>query len=796
MSINPPILKKSKIKLHNLQNQLPVKDAFDTIVRNKTCGALTRFVVVEGRIDSPPLLSRNTLLQLGMMKIDPEGTLAKTNDMRICDTQQVKTITQSREQQIEDILSKYDHVFNGIGKIYDSVNDRELYGKFNMKADAVPIAQKPRPVPYYLQEPLKRWLEEGIEEDIFERVPDGEPVTWCSPLVVQPKPRFTQVEKEDLEPHMIRASIDLRIPNKSMERTRIIQSPVVEDFIHKFHNCKVWSKLDMRQGYHQLMLETESRMIATFSTPWGNLRPKRLVFGAKASQDMFDEAMYRIFGDIPGCLNQRDDILIAGRTIEEHNETLEAVLQRAADFGITFNKDKGEFAKETIQFYGYFFTKDGLKPSPDKVRAIKDCQAPASKTAVRSFLGMTGYLSKFIPRYASKTAPLRELTHKDAQFKWGEEEQIAFDSLKDSITSDDTMTYFNPSRPIILRVEASYNEGLSAGLFQKTSKGDQPVHFISRTMTDTEKRYSQTEKDALSVKWAKDRFKIYLLGAPRFRIIRAHKPLIPLFNKATAKLPPRIEKWVMDMQDVDFEMIYEPGKDEADPLDFLSRHPMPETGNDSVERVIKHTIATEHAVVLDRIQEETQKDSVLQKLCQRILKGDWDQHKKDPSISPYYDVRQELYIAEGLVFRTRQIVLPASLQRKSIKTGHKMGHLGITKTKQMLREKYWFPTMNSMIDQIVGQGYECQVTMHKTTPPRANKDDKDPRQTMGEHSSGLWRTIPRWSLQPSSRRQKNKVSRGTGNTFNSMQTHQRETKDNVCKPWYTGTARFRQWSTI
>ena len=117
------------------------------------------------------------------------------------------------------------------------------------------------------------------------------------------------------------------------------------------------------------------------------------------------------------------------------------------------------------------------------------------------------------------------------------------------------MAYFDPTRPIVLRVEASYHEGLSAGLFQETDKGLQPVHFISRTMTDTEKRYSQTEKDALAVGWAKNRFSMYLLGAPKFKIVTAHKPLIPMFNKPTARLPPRIEKWVMGMQDVDYELV-------------------------------------------------------------------------------------------------------------------------------------------------------------------------------------------------------------------------------------------------
>ena len=110
---------------------------------------------------------------------------------------------------------------------------------------------------------------------------------------------------------------------------------------------------------------------------------------------------------------------------------------------------------------------------------------------------MTGYLSKFIPRYALLTKPLRELTHKEAKFHWGREEDDAFEELKAKISSKDTMAFFNPKLPIMVRVEASYNEGLSGDLFQQSAKGWQPVHFISRTLTDVEKRYSQTEKDAV-----------------------------------------------------------------------------------------------------------------------------------------------------------------------------------------------------------------------------------------------------------------------------------------------------------
>ena len=117
------------------------------------------------------------------------------------------------------------------------------------------------------------------------------------------------------------------------------------------------------------MLHPESRSVTTFSSPWGNFRPKKLVFGAKASQDLFDDAMSRIFGDIPQCLNQRDDILVGTHNWKEHNETLGSVNQRAEDYGITFNEPKCHFGQTQITFYCYRFDQEGLKPTPEKVQA-------------------------------------------------------------------------------------------------------------------------------------------------------------------------------------------------------------------------------------------------------------------------------------------------------------------------------------------------------------------------------------------------------------------------------------------
>ena len=169
---------------------------------------------------------------------------------------------------------------------------------------------------------------------------------------------------------------------------------------------------------------------------------------------------------------------------------------------------------------------------------------------------------------------------------------------------------------------------------------------------------------------------------------------------------------------MDYELVYEPGKDEADPLDYLSRHPLPETGDDHTEKIVRWTMEAQHAVVIERIQAETQKDEAMRKMARTITKGDLNKHRRDPDVAPYYHVRQEPSIAERMIFHEHRIVLPDALRRKVVKLGHSLGHLGKTKTKQMLREKYWFPCMNTMIDtaidQAIDQCYECRVATRES----------------------------------------------------------------------------------
>ena len=177
------------------------------------------------------------------------------------------------------------------------------------------------------------------------------------------------------------------------------------------------------------------------------------------------------------------------------------------------------------------------------------------------------------------------------------------------------------------------------------------------------------------------------------------------------------------MQDVDFELVYEPGKDAADPMDYLSRHPLPVSEKDDTEKTIKMIVNNEHGVVMKSIKEATLKDEILQDVIKRMKQNDWERHKNRTEVKPYYLVRHELFLVKGLVLRCRQIVIPEKLQKQVIKAAHSMGHFGMTRTKQMLRAKYWFPRLNSMVEETVSRCYQCQVTTaeHKQEPVKPSE---------------------------------------------------------------------------
>ena len=316
------------------------------------------------------------------------------------------------------------------------------------------------------------------------------------------------------------------------------------------------------------------------------------------------------------------------------------------------------------------FSAEGTKSDPARITDLQNAQIPKNVHEIRSFLGMANYSSRYIPDYATITEPLRALTKKNARFVWNNAQQEAFNKLKEALTRAPAIHHFVTKKETLLTVDAS-PVGISAILSQQDNGSDNSrvIAYASRALTPVEKRYSQTEKEALSIVWAVEHFHLYIYGS-HFTLITDHKPLEVICGSASSKPSACIEGWVLRLQPYTFSVLYQQGKD--NPADFLSRHP-------TLESVSKHAVmadeyvnllalsAVPKAMTMSEIRRATDADKALQSLLAAIRYNMWDCNL----VKPYKDVKDELTITpQNIILRGSRIVLPESLQQKAIDIAH------------------------------------------------------------------------------------------------------------------------------
>ena len=408
-----------------------------------------------------------------------------------------------------------------------------------------------------------------------------------------------------------------------------------------------------------------------------------------------------------------------GKTQQEHDIALAQVLQRFEDCGLTLGLPKCNFDQPQIEFFGMKFSAAGMSPTADKVKALIEAPAPTSVAEVRSFLGMANYSANFIQHYSETTAPLRHLTKKNARFQWTKECQKAFETLKQAMVSPQVMSYYDPTRPTELIVDAS-KYGLASMLTQLDPKTGQykVVRYDSRSTTQPESSYAQIELESAAVEFAIRRNHIYLYGLPEFSVITDHKPLLPLYNSYRADMPPRIHRHKLNLQGYTFNLKHKPGKD--NPTDYMSRHPtqIPDPReqkeqqeaqliNHHINAIIRDDLPV--AVTLEQMKTATGKDPTMQRLIQAIQTG----YISNPDIQelmPYSHVFNELSTVEGLVLRGSKMVVPESLRNQVVTLAHE-GHQGIVRTKQFLRATTWFSGMDKRVEKEIAHCMPCQITV-------------------------------------------------------------------------------------
>ena len=236
---------------------------------------------------------------------------------------------------------------------------------------------------------------------MVEKVPEDQATPWVSPIVVVSK------RSDDT----VRICVDMRQANEAVRRVRH-PIPTVDDISCALNGEKYFSKLDLTQAYHQLVLDEQSRYITTFITHAGLYRYKRLNYGTNAAAEIFQHVLQTKLQGLQGAKNIADDIFVFGATRADHDTNLDYCLQRLLKRGLKVNRAKCRFLQETIEFFGQVFSKDGMRPDPKRVDDLLKASKPTSVAAVRSLLGMANYSSKYIPDFATLTAPLCKLTNR------------------------------------------------------------------------------------------------------------------------------------------------------------------------------------------------------------------------------------------------------------------------------------------------------------------------------------------------------------------------------------------------
>ena len=522
-----------------------------------------------------------------------------------------------------------------------------------------------------------------------------EPTDWVSSIVISRRRNGK-----------LRICLDPKDLNKAIKRCHH-KTPTLEEITHKFSGSRYFSKLDAKNGYWSVLLDEESSCLTTFNSPFGRYCFLRMPFGLVMSQDVFHHKMDQILEKCPGTISIADDIAVCGETEAEHDQNLHNVMEIARQHGLVFNSDKCEIKVPQIKFFGMIYHKDGVHPDPEKVKVIKEKQSPGNKNELQEFLGIITYMSPFIPRLSEQTANLRNLLKKDTEFVWTEAHQRDFEKIKDDICRETTLTYFDSEKETVIQVDAS-GRGLGAVLIQN----GKPIAFASKSLSETEQRYANIERELLAIVFGCERFHTYVYGKP-FIVESDHKPLEMIQQKPLTAAPLRLQRMLLRLQTYDVTIKYLPGK-EMLVADSLSRSPS--MGNTTIDLDLQVSLVQFTPSKLDQIKQETTKDPTLKQLKETIVAG-WPDKRRDlpKQLQPYWAFRDELSVEDSLVLKGERVIIPSCLTPSILSKLHE-GHQGVEKSKLRAKDCVYWVNINKDLEDTVAQCHICQ--QHKKSQMR------------------------------------------------------------------------------
>ena len=561
--------------------------------------------------------------------------------------------------------------------------------------DARPVRQPVRRVPPHRRDEVRKLLDDMLSRGVVE--PSTSP--WASPIVL--------VRKKD---GSTRFCVDYRKVNE-VTRKDAYPLPRIDATLDTLAGSQWFTTLDLLNGYWQVGMDEADRQKTAFCTMEGLFQFKVMPFGLCNAPATFQRLMDLVLAGLQwtDCLVYIDDVIVLGRTFDEHLRNLRTVFERLRESGLRLKPSKCFFFQHKVQYLGHVISREGVATDPSKTEKVAAWPVPTSKREVQQFLGLASYYRRFVEDFARVARPLHRLTERTATFDWTDECQAAFDELRRRLTSTPVLAYPNFTRQFILDTDAS-DTGIGAVLSQVDDEGrERVVAYGSRLLTKPERRYCVTRRELLAVVTFTRQYRSYLMGQ-RFLLRTDHGSLVWLRNFHEPE--GQLARWLERLQEFDFEIVHRRGKRHTN-ADALSRLPCQQYGRDNHNSPASAVVATATLQPPQDITTEGIRDAQLADVVLGpLLRGKESATK--PRIEQLGGVSHssrrllqlwnQLTVCDGVLCRqfeapdgsssVAQIVVPGALREEVLSDLHEGalgGHLSVDKTLGRLKERFYWP---------------------------------------------------------------------------------------------------------
>ena len=333
----------------------------------------------------------------------------------------------------------------------------------------------------------------------------------------------------------------------------VIYFPRVDVTLDALNGAKWFSTLDLKSGYWQIELDSADKEKTAFSFGQGLWQFTVMPFGLCNAPATFERLMEAVLKGLSWdiCLVYLDDIIVHTRSFDQHLMNLKCILDRLRQANLKLNPAKCTLFQTAVTYLGYVVSERGVSADPVKVQAVMNWPRPNNTHEVRSFIGLCSYYRRFVPGFAQLAKPLHALTEKNANFKWSEERDKAFQTLKDHLTKAPVLAYSDFDKSFILDTDAS-DVAIGATLSQMVEGEEHPIGYFSRTLTGPEKQYCVTQRELLAVVHAASHFHPYVYGN-QFAIRTDHASLQWLLNFKNPE--GQMARWLQKLQQYNFTII-------------------------------------------------------------------------------------------------------------------------------------------------------------------------------------------------------------------------------------------------